>query len=93
MESTIMDVALSQGIWAVMAIFLLMYVVKGNEKRDLKQEEREKNYQEIIEKLTEKFNVLDEVKNGISDIKGYLFSQTTNGFTKSKDNKEYDKKI
>lgn len=48
MESTIMDVALSQGIWAVMAIFLLMYVVKGNEKRDLKQEEQEKNYQEII---------------------------------------------
>ena len=62
MESTILDAALSQGIWAVLAVFLLVYIVKENEKRDAKQEEREKNYQKIIEQLPEKFSVLDEVR-------------------------------
>lgn len=42
MEATVLDAALSQGIWAVVAIFLLIYVVKANEKRDLKQEQRKK---------------------------------------------------
>jgi len=32
------------------------------EKRDLKQEEREKNYQEIISKLTDKLNIVEDVK-------------------------------
>ena len=45
METTMLDAALSQGIWAVVAVFLLIYVVKSNEQRDKKQEERENNYQ------------------------------------------------
>ena len=42
METTVMNVAVSQGIWAVLAVFLLIYIVKSNEQRDTKQEEREK---------------------------------------------------
>ena len=42
METTVMNVAVSHGIWAVLAVFLLVYIVKSNEKRDEKQEEREK---------------------------------------------------
>ena len=52
MESTVMETAISQGIWAVLAVFLLIYIVKSNEQRDAKQEEREKNYQTVIEKLS-----------------------------------------
>ena len=44
MDGTILDAALSQGIWAVLAVFLLLYVVKENEKRDLRQEERRPYY-------------------------------------------------
>ena len=51
METTMLDAALSQGIWAVVAVFLLIYVVKSNEQRDKKQEERENNYQSVIESL------------------------------------------
>ena len=58
METTMLDAALSQGIWAVVAVFLLIYVVKSNEQRDKKQEERENNYQSVIEKLTEKYQIL-----------------------------------
>ena len=57
METTVMNVAVSHGIWAVLAVFLLVYIVKSNEKRDEKQEEREKNYQSVIEKLTEKLEI------------------------------------
>lgn len=42
METTVMNVAVSHGIWAVLAVFLLVYIVKSNEKRDEKQEERKK---------------------------------------------------
>lgn len=44
METTMLDAALSQGIWAVVAVFLLIYVVESNEQRGKKQEERENNY-------------------------------------------------
>ena len=30
MESTVMETAISQGIWAVLAVFLLIYIVKSN---------------------------------------------------------------
>ena len=77
MDGTILEAALSQGIWAVLAGFLLLYVVKENEKRDLRQEERERNYQAIISQLTEKLNILDEVENGIADIKSFLSAKLT----------------
>lgn len=72
MEATVLDAALSQGIWAVVAIFLLIYVVKANEKRDLKQEQREENYQAVIEKLTKSFQVLNDVQKDLKEIKECL---------------------
>ena len=68
MESTVMETAVSQGIWAVLAVFLLIYIVKSNEKRDAKQEEREKNYQTVIESLTEKFQILTQVQSDLKEI-------------------------
>ncbi len=72
MESEILKAALSQGIWTVLSIFLLFYILKAQEKRDMKQEEREKNYQDIITKLTDKFDIVDEVKKDVEDIKQYV---------------------
>lgn len=69
--------SLVTGNLAVLAVFLLLYVVKENEKRDLRQEERERNYQAIISQLTEKLNILDEVENGIADIKSFLSAKLT----------------
>ena len=75
METTVMNVAVSQGIWAVLAVFLLIYIVKSNEQRDTKQEEREKNYQTVIESLTEKFQILNQVQSGLKEIKDNLFNK------------------
>ena len=75
METTVMNVAVSQGIWAVLAVFLLIYIVKSNEQRDTKQEEREKNYQTLIESLTEKFQILNQVQSDLKEIKDNLFNK------------------
>ena len=75
METTVMNVAVSQGIWAVLAVFLLMYIVESNEQRDIKQEEREKNYQTVIESLTEKFQILNQVQSDLKEIKDNLFNK------------------
>ena len=75
METTMLDAALSKGIWAGVAVFLLIYVVKSNEQRDKKQEERENNYQSVIEKLTEKYQILYTVQNDLNEIKNHLLAK------------------
>ena len=70
-----MNVAVSQGIWAVLAVFLLIYIVKSNEQRDTKQEEREKNYQTEIESLTEKFQNLNQIQRDLKEIKNNLYNK------------------
>lgn len=70
-----MNTALSQGIWAVLSMFLLFYILKAQEKRDQKQEEREKNYQEIITKITDKLCVVEEVKKDVEEIKQYVMKK------------------
>ena len=77
------DAALSQGIWAVLAVFLLIYIVKSNERFSARQEEREKQYQELLLALTEKFNVLSVIERDITEVKEYIMSDT----------KEINKKI
>lgn len=83
MESSVLDAALSQGIWAVLAVFLLIYIVKSNERFSARQEEREKQYQELLSALTEKFNVLSVIEKDIAEVKEYIMA----------DEKEINKKI
>ena len=83
MESSVLDAALSQGIWAVLAVFLLIYIVKSNERFSARQEEREKQYQELLSALTEKFNVLSVIEMDIAYVKEYIMA----------DAKEINKKI
>ena len=59
MESSVLDAALSQGIWAVLAVFLLIYIVKSNE---------------LLSALTEKFNVLSVIEMDIADVKEYIMA-------------------
>ncbi len=55
MEATILETALSQGIWAALAVFLLISMMKENEKADQRQSEREARYQTLLTELTAKF--------------------------------------
>lgn len=69
MESEILKLAMSQGIWAVLSIFLIIYTLKTQEKRDIANNEREKSYQITINKLSEKIN---DLANIIKDLKDHI---------------------
>lgn len=69
MESELIKMAMSQGIWAVLSIFLIIYILKIQEKRDLKQDEREKNYFELIENLTDQMKIISNINNNIEELK------------------------
>lgn len=61
-----MKSALSQGFGYALFVFLFLYVLKTTG-------EREKNYQNIIENLTEKFGVLDDIKKSVDKIEEKIF--------------------
>lgn len=73
MENEIIKLASSQGIWAALSVALIFYVIKTQDKRDLRQEEREQSYQKIISSLTDKLNIVEDVKKDISEIKQHVF--------------------
>lgn len=75
MEEKILELASTQGIWAVLSVVLIFYILKNQEKRDLRQEDRENKYQEIISNLTDKFNLVEDVKKDVEDIKNYVFKK------------------
>ena len=72
MEATLIEVATSQGIWVLLFVSLFIYTIKRYEAMEEKQETREKEYQKLLNELTEKFCVLSEIKEDIGVIKEKL---------------------
>jgi len=72
MENEIAKLALSQGIWAALSIVLIFYILKAQEKRDTTQEEREKKYQEIISNLSEKINLIEDIRRDMKQLKDFI---------------------
>ncbi len=65
MENEVLQLAASQGLWAVMFVGLLFYVLKENSSR-------EEKFQDIISNLTERLDVLDILKKDVDEIKEKL---------------------
>ena len=63
MKDLFMELVSGQGIWSALSIVLIFYIIKKEEVRDQTQEEREANYQKIIAELSEKLNVVLEIKD------------------------------
>ena len=57
MEEIIMKAISTQGLMAVLFVWLLFYVLKKQGERDSKSEEREAKYQALISELTSTVNV------------------------------------
>lgn len=62
LSTEIIDFFISQGIFAVLFGYLLLYVLKENSIREVK-------YQELLHELT---NLLPEIKQDVSSIKELL---------------------
>ncbi|AIY80214.1 UviB-like protein [Clostridium botulinum] len=72
MFDQLIKIATTQGVWTMLSCVLIVYILKAQENRDLRQEEREKNYQDIIKQLTEKLNTLDSISSTINEIRSKI---------------------
>lgn len=66
MEQEILKMAASQGLWALLFVALLFWVLRENAKR-------EANYQELLQELTNKFGILEDVKTEVNKISNKIF--------------------
>ncbi|ACD53111.1 UviB-like protein [Clostridium botulinum] len=72
MFDQLIKIATTQGVWTILSCVLIVYILKAQENRDIRQEEREKNYQDIIKQLTEKLNTLDSISSTINEIRNKI---------------------
>ena len=63
MNSELFNFLTTQGVFALLFGYLLLYILKQNQIR-------EENYQKIIQQLS---NTLPEIQNDIEDIKKQIF--------------------
>ena len=61
----IISIVVSNGIFAILFVWLFVYQLKDSSKREVK-------YQQTIESLTARLQVLDDVKQDLNDIKEFL---------------------
>lgn len=60
METTAIELAKTQGLWALLFVILLFWVLKENSRREGK-------YQSIIEMLTQKFEYIERGIDTLND--------------------------
>lgn len=61
----IISIVVSNGVFAILFVWLFMYQLKDSSKREQK-------YQQTIEQLTSHLNTLEDMKKDINDIKELL---------------------
>ena len=72
MENTLLEIAASQGIWVLLFVSLFVYTIRRYERMEERQELREKEYQNLVNCLTENFSILSNIKEDITEIKSKL---------------------
>jgi hypothetical protein len=65
MENEVIKLAATQGLWAVLFVSLLFWVLRENAKR-------ENSYQQLLHDLTGKFGILESVQRDVSEVKTTL---------------------
>ncbi|MDU4950976.1 UviB-like protein [Clostridium cadaveris] len=64
----LLKASINQGLGYGMFVFLLLYVLKTTG-------DREKRYQDLLDKLTAKFNIVENVQDDVKEIKSHLFNK------------------
>ena len=68
MEQVLIEAATTQGIWDLLFVSLFLYTIKNNEKLVEKQDKREENYQKLLSDMTEKYAVVEDIRNSVDEI-------------------------
>ena len=72
MESEIIKTAIESGIWVMLTIALISYVLKETEEREDRYQRIINNNQNTIKELTEKLNIITDIQANVCDIKKNL---------------------
>ena len=68
LEQVLIEAATTQGIWVLLFVSLFLYTIKNNEKLVEKQDKREENYQKLLSDMTEKYAVVEDIRNSVDEI-------------------------
>lgn len=68
LEQALIGAATTQGIWVLLFVSLFLYTIKNNEKLVEKQDKREENYQKLLSDMTEKYAVVEDIRNSVDEI-------------------------
>ena len=68
LEQALIEAATTQGIWVLLFVSLFLYTIKNNEKLVEKQDQREVNYQKLLFDMTEKYAVVEDIRNSVDEI-------------------------
>ena len=68
LEQVLIEAATTQGIWVLLFVSLFLYTFKNNEKLVEKQDKREENYQKLLSDMTEKYSVVEDIRNSVDEI-------------------------
>lgn len=68
MWEKIVDLAVTNGLWAVMFLGLLVYLLKDSRAREIK-------YQNTISSLNKSLNIVEDIKEDVCRIKNKMFSK------------------
>ena len=68
MEQALIEAATTQGLWVLLFISLFLYTIKNNEKLVEKQDQREVNYKKLLSDMTEKYAVVEDIRNSVDEI-------------------------
>ena len=68
LEQVLIEAATTQGIWVLLFVSLFLYTIKNNEKLVEKQDKREENYQKLLSHMTEKYAVVEDIRNSVNEI-------------------------
>lgn len=72
MEGEILKLMATQGVFAILFCYLLFYVLKNNKEREEKMQITIDKNQEVITELVKKFDVVEDVKKDVEEIKNKL---------------------
>ena len=79
MWQEVFNLAIKNGLWAVLFTGLLIFVIKDSTKR-------EKKYQDIIKELSDSLAIVKDIKQNVDEIKTVVYSKKPS----SKKQKEID---
>ncbi len=86
MWEQVLDLALNNGLWAVLFLGLLIFQLRDSKAREGK-------YQSIISSLTNKLDLIQKVSEDVCDIKETIKDLKVKAKTLKKESKDYAKEL